>query len=84
MLSAGHPENVGHAYGPTRCLNRQSTEKKGALFEAWVNGRFWLAISLEFHPLGPASTLLSSHLLMTRLAFAHTLVLPRKVWGWPV
>jgi hypothetical protein len=58
-------------------------EKKGASGGAQVIGFFWLAISLELHPLGPVSTLLPSHLLMTQLAFAHMLVLPRKVWGWP-
>lgn len=47
MLSAGHPENVGHVYEPTSCLNQQSMEKKGASSEAWVSGLFWLVISLE-------------------------------------
>lgn len=47
VLSAEHPENVGHVYEPTSCLNQQSMEKKSASCGAWVSGLFWLIISLE-------------------------------------
>lgn len=38
MLSARHPKNVGHAYEPTSCLNKQSMEKKGTPCGARVSG----------------------------------------------
>lgn len=47
-------------------------------------GGFWLALLLDFHPQAPVPTLCSFHALMIHRIFSQMLVLPGKVWDWPV